>query len=765
MCGVVTMDSRRLHYPGYLALVLIMESDRNQANAGKCNQMVHRARFMQFIPQSIEWIAVDEVEKPFKLALARSDGSIEIWRYLDRWFQEGVIPGITGTSLRSLLWINGRLYSAGLHGSIAEWDIKRLRMKASTASGAGSIWCMACNHSKTTLAIGCQDGSVRLFAVDPELALEKVFIRLECQVVSLAWSYDDDVIVTGTDKSMMWIWDVSTGTSKMRITLDEFQKKSTVVWAVTIMKDKTIISADSLGKIQFWNGNFGTLISAFQCHQADALTLCLNKSENVLYSSGVDHTIVQYQSFASKDSKSVKWVRSGFSTRGHTHDVNSLAMAEIKTDNWVVISGGVDGSLVMHKSHAFGLKPPIKVVPFPQYPVVSHAAKNNIVLYQKQRSLQFWSLGSAETTTAAATSGTKLPLKELPLMLLEIKSKANLLLRLALFYVHYEIYKCAYLATFSRVITTLYAVLFRRRLSGLYILTASGLNCTNWNWIGIVLKRPVWLNRYLDDTFLTGSVPLGPAVKSAHRMCFTSDDCKLIIATTNGIIQVLELSPEGVSLQLEYNIQNDIEADFGPGVSLCCSCDTNLVAYADSSGQIFVFDVSEEEKYCEVPRFDAQPACVSFQPDSHILAIACVNNQIQLYDCDEKELTQWSKECIMRSMPKDWYKSEVMVHITFDPSNSSRIMLHDCKALYFIDLVKPIPSVDAVLSSKKRKRKRSKAVSDLSPVADNFVIYDRYKLILHADYLSDGSIYVVEIPPFSMLESLPPVLERKVFGT
>ncbi|EDV29909.1 uncharacterized protein TRIADDRAFT_52806 [Trichoplax adhaerens] len=629
MCGVVTMDSRRLHYPGYLALVLIMESDRNQANAGKCNQMVHRARFMQFIPQSIEWIAVDEVEKPFKLALARSDGSIEIWRYLDRWFQEGVIPGITGTSLRSLLWINGRLYSAGLHGSIAEWDIKRLRMKASTASGAGSIWCMACNHSKTTLAIGCQDGSVRLFAVDPELALEKVFIRLECQVVSLAWSYDDDVIVTGTDKSMMWIWDVSTGTSKMRITLDEFQKKSTVVWAVTIMKDKTIISADSLGKIQFWNGNFGTLISAFQCHQADALTLCLNK-----------------------DSKSVKWVRSGFSTRGHTHDVNSLAMAEIKTDNWVVISGGVDGSLVMHKSHAFGLKPPIKVVPFPQYPVVSHAAKNNIVLYQKQRSLQFWSLGSAER----------------------------------------------------------------------------------------------------------------PAVKSAHRMCFTSDDCKLIIATTNGIIQVLELRPEGVSLQLEYNIQNDIE-DFGPGVSLCCSCDTNLVAYADSSGQIFVFDVSEEEKYCEVPRFDAQPACVSFQPDSHILAIACVNNQIQLYDCDEKELTQWSKECIMRSMPKDWYKSEVMVHITFDPSNSSRIMLHDCKALYFIDLVKPIPSVDAVLSSKKRKRKRSKAVSDLSPVADNFVIYDRYKLILHADYLSDGSIYVVEIPPFSMLESLPPVLERKVFGT
>ena len=28
-----------------------------------------------------------------------------------------------------------------------------------------------------------------------------------------------------------------------------------------LLRDKTIISADSLGKVQFWNGNFGTLIS------------------------------------------------------------------------------------------------------------------------------------------------------------------------------------------------------------------------------------------------------------------------------------------------------------------------------------------------------------------------------------------------------------------------------------------------------------------------------------------------------------------------
>ena len=34
------------------------------------------------------------------------------------------------------------------------------------------------------------------------------------------------------------------------------------------------------------------------------------------------------------------------------------------------------------------------------------------------------------------------------------------------------------------------------------------------------------------------------------------------------------------------------------------------------------------KKYCEMPKFDAQPMCMSFQPNSHVLAIVTIDNQV-----------------------------------------------------------------------------------------------------------------------------------------
>ena len=37
------------------------------------------------------------------------------------------------------------------------------------------------------------------------------------------------------------------------------------------------------------------------------------------------------------------------------------------------------------------------------------------------------------------------------------------------------------------------------------------------------------------------------------------------------------------------------ELDFGPGISLSCSHDSNLVAYSDQRGHTFVLDISERK--------------------------------------------------------------------------------------------------------------------------------------------------------------------------
>lgn len=49
------------------------------------------------------------------------------------------------------------------------------------------------------------------------------------------------------------------------------------------------------GKTSFWNGRTGTLTDAYQTHIADVLTVATNEAQSIVYSSGVDPSIMQFQ--------------------------------------------------------------------------------------------------------------------------------------------------------------------------------------------------------------------------------------------------------------------------------------------------------------------------------------------------------------------------------------------------------------------------------------------------------------------------------------
>ena len=75
---------------------------------------------------------------------------------------------------------------------------------------------MASNHANTMLAIGCEDGSIRIFGVsdddeDEDLRLIKVFTRINARVISLAWDYNDKYIVSGSSDGTIIKWDVDKG--------------------------------------------------------------------------------------------------------------------------------------------------------------------------------------------------------------------------------------------------------------------------------------------------------------------------------------------------------------------------------------------------------------------------------------------------------------------------------------------------------------------------------------------------------------------------
>jgi U3 small nucleolar RNA-associated protein 4 len=76
---------------------------------------------------------------------------------------------------------------------------------------------MAVNHANTLLAVGCDDGGVRIFEItDDGLSLIKTHDRKEAKVTSIAWDKEDKYIVFGTSNSLIIKWDVEQGNNKRK---------------------------------------------------------------------------------------------------------------------------------------------------------------------------------------------------------------------------------------------------------------------------------------------------------------------------------------------------------------------------------------------------------------------------------------------------------------------------------------------------------------------------------------------------------------------
>jgi U3 small nucleolar RNA-associated protein 4 len=132
------------------------------------------------------------------------------------------------------------------------------------SSQGGSIWSIAVNPSSTLLALGCEDGSVRLVSLlHDTLTLHRRFDRVKCRLLSIAWGPpvprtnsahatghsdessddDDDIstdwsdswIVAGCSDSNLRTWDVTSGRLKDRLSTDKVRGERTLVWAVGVL--------------------------------------------------------------------------------------------------------------------------------------------------------------------------------------------------------------------------------------------------------------------------------------------------------------------------------------------------------------------------------------------------------------------------------------------------------------------------------------------------------------------------------------------------
>ena len=198
--------------------------------------------------------------------------------------------------------------------------------------------------------------------------------------------------------------------------------------------DFTVVSGDSLGHVQIWDGRMGTLVHSFSQHKADVLALAATNAGVIpepptgaagstsassrrprslkVFSAGMDGLVAAVRRVTSAGATSTghaagvgvaaassecRWVKAG-AHHAHSHDVMSVAVSA----SGVVATGGLDSQLCVVDTADVGHRQPRKYGPFPSWPVVSTACEPRMLLVQQHTRVEVWRLKRVPVGGAAA---------------------------------------------------------------------------------------------------------------------------------------------------------------------------------------------------------------------------------------------------------------------------------------------------------------------------------------------------------------------------
>lgn len=368
---------------------------------------VHRCHFVDYTPHTVTATAFSHVSDPEKvsdpslrLAIGRSNGDIEIWNPRYNWVFETKLAGSRGRSIEGLVWAGSgpgeepRLFSIGGSTYITEWDLTTGLPRINYDCNAGIIWSIDVSECGSKLAVGCDDGSVVIVDVSGgpgSIEHELICQRQDLRVLTVKW-YKSSMIVGGCADARVRCWSASSDTrgrilSTMRV--DKSKTESTLVWSIiTLPQRGLIVSGDSTGLVKFWDVASFSLVQTFTSHDADVLTLCADYKGEKVFSAGVDRKIHQFSLLSSNGKRSSKWIHS-FNRLLHSNDIRTLAIHESLHGSGLLVSGGVERSVVVQSVSQFQDGPYKKIVISQQLSNVCIHPKNLIFMWQDQ-SVKAW---------------------------------------------------------------------------------------------------------------------------------------------------------------------------------------------------------------------------------------------------------------------------------------------------------------------------------------------------------------------------------------
>ena len=586
---------------------------------------------------SSQRIGGDDAGSRFKcchlLAAGCEDGSVRIFRVLDRHANNSntslelvsTLPSV-GSAVTSIAWLpppsllssnsNGQLSTTGLEGSV--------------------------------LYAGVADGTIRKFTLTSMMQSirERGSAPHAISTGMLLTSSGDDgnTRLTSTDggslAGLQW-------KSNARLTVENRgERVATKIWSLQALDNGTLISGDSMGNVQFWDGNAGTLLQTFEHNpnNADVLDIAVSLNQKKVLASGVDSRVICIEFDESSTTASSKWVMTN-QQRFHTHDVNSLALVyrtdpsgcagantkasskkAVKAYTELLCSGGVDTKVCSYFVSDMRRYRPRIVYKYPSKAPITLSKIPRILSIMRSDSIDFYQLGDKRPPPTLRSSGVALDEDRAYLGSVRIASNHNLM------------------AFDMSDDGTLLAV---SHAAGLHLFSLEFVD-SYANDDGETIRKIVRPTKI--------DVPL--AINAACS-CLKFSRNKLILANCNGTINIVAINKDLVnksySIAIEQSIHHrDIQSHFSnhyPITHLDVSADGHWLATARNTlgkGSVNVLALTPSFKHWwTIPCTEAPFSCMKWLysgKNETALVVAMNNGAFYIFDAEHRRLSEWSQD-------------------------------------------------------------------------------------------------------------------------
>ncbi|KAI9460248.1 WD40 repeat-like protein [Lactarius psammicola] len=846
---------------------------------GTTTLSVHRCRFVDFSPSSITALAFPPLPLlSFKgkqkattegrvpvfgpLIVGRANGNIEIYEWTgsaaaaeapQAWVLRKTLSGLIPSKVDSLALtlkhpvdLRGddipsisdlRLFSTGGGSELAEWDIR------SISSQGGSIWSIAANPTSTVLALGCEDGSIHLLSLEYDnLRQLRRLDRSKSRILTLAWGppflrgsrdrvptthdqddssdededeWQDSWIVAGCSDSSMRKWDVSSGRILDRMGTDKVKGERTLVWAVGVLGDGTIISGDSLGMVKFWDSRTCTQLQSFEAHSADVLCLVVGPEGTSVYTSGIDQKVSQFSLIGSPSksdpilSSPAKWVRTA-TKRMHSHDVRGLSMwppySPLPLSHQrafrsgiapLLVSGGLDMCIVVTPA-ALPLSTATRIT----NPLATSVTATFGDAYHRRIA---YSSGAHGTVGLHLAKGARLVLStgDTGLAVWRLPEKSSVKEDSEPAPVGKAHGWSKVLEMNLRIQTNLVASAISDDGRWLAVSDAFETKLFSLRTESSIDLKPVRVRDF--QTILREHLPEALSTCGASALLFSPDCSKLVVATATGFVLVLDLVSDSVSVRVlrkfdqhrdrnstvegraltgrrngtnhEVDVlepgQDTHDSDSGNDdidvlpthsgplpatiTRMAASLDGQWLATTDDHMRTHIFNLDSVRHHSSLPSFPQPVHALAFVPSS----------PVEVYDA-------WSR-ALCAGLPKRFtHLHDAILGVTLAPApadsttTDQRSENVNVLALFWGATWLCKVQFDAPVGwggfEKKRRRRRSEGAERDRGAAHNFKLITQYRQILLAEFLAAGELVVVERPLTDVLADLPPPYFKPKYG-